>query len=332
MTGNNIKETQKLLYRKYQSNDLPAILELWEKFSGWGAITEQQFKEWNFNTPYGDCLIIVAETNAKEIVGQIVFIPSVIYVNCKELKAYRIMAPILNMVVRNVEIHDSEHPIWGLTREGVEEARRNSYSIIYMQPAIGWLRLQKLFELNGLPQLFKNSFGCDSISLLDKETFPTAIAEDYEFGMGEFNSEYDILWKTFVEQVDVRIAVKRDTKWLKWKRGQHLFFEMRHKVENTLKGYIVAKKDSGLILDIVAESEKELEIMLDLFIYNLHNENPAKRPLSLHEIKFMRTPMIKRLLGNKIPDNVNFEFAFGCIFLDAEFEIDYDHFYLMPDD
>src|SRR5438309_1754146 len=112
--------TNKLTYREYEEKDLEAVLELWEHYSGWGAITREQFERWHFKTPYGSCLIVVAVNQEGEIMGQIVFSPSVIVINGKEVKAYRGSAPILDTECRRLSINRADHPAFGMIKFGME--------------------------------------------------------------------------------------------------------------------------------------------------------------------------------------------------------------------
>src|SRR5437764_9393728 len=97
--------TDKLIYRIYEDKDMEAVLNLWEHYSGWGAITTEQFEKWHFHTPYGSCLIIVALNEHEKIIGQLVFSPSIVTINGKEVKAYRGSAPILNPECRQLSIN-----------------------------------------------------------------------------------------------------------------------------------------------------------------------------------------------------------------------------------
>src|SRR3954464_10675466 len=111
------KETNCTLnYRAYQKDDLEGVLELWEKCSGWGAITEKQFNEWHIDTPYGSCLVVVAENSERKITGQLIFVPTLVYDGEKDNKAYRVMSPIVDESIRGQDIKDYNHPTYAMLR------------------------------------------------------------------------------------------------------------------------------------------------------------------------------------------------------------------------
>src|SRR6187200_2084133 len=112
--------TAELTYRTYEDKDLPGILQLWEQYSGWGAITLEQFDKWYLQTPYGPCVVIVAVNNEEEIVGKIAFIPTVVNLNGREIKAIRGSAPILNPECRRFNLNQADHPAFAMIKEGMK--------------------------------------------------------------------------------------------------------------------------------------------------------------------------------------------------------------------
>src|SRR5688572_30628633 len=91
-----LMSSQTLTFRPYQKKDIGQIIQLWEKHSGFGGISESTFEQWFINTPFDPCEIIVAENEENNIIGQMVFMPSRIMVNGRVVKSMRVAAPIIH--------------------------------------------------------------------------------------------------------------------------------------------------------------------------------------------------------------------------------------------
>ncbi len=134
---------ENLTFRLFQPDDLAGILRLWEEDSGWGGITAQQFNNWYVNTPYGECLIVVAVNEENRIIGQKIFTPSRISVDGEEKKALRLSAPILTKEFR-ARISNESHPITGMYKLGAKTAFEKGFNLIYSFPVPAWLPVIKL--------------------------------------------------------------------------------------------------------------------------------------------------------------------------------------------
>ncbi len=54
--------------REYKDSDLQGVLSLWEHHSGWGRPETKEYEKW-MQTPYGDCVVLVAE-HQKEVTSK----------------------------------------------------------------------------------------------------------------------------------------------------------------------------------------------------------------------------------------------------------------------
>ena len=131
--------TCNLTYRLYEESDMEAILWLWENHSGWGGLTQQQFKEWFVHTPYGNCLIVVAVDDRNEVKGQLILSPSRIIVEGKVVNTLRGAAPILDPSLRQSTLRSASHPAFALLKNACTIAAEKGYNFLYSFPAFGWL-------------------------------------------------------------------------------------------------------------------------------------------------------------------------------------------------
>lgn len=331
MSSPSIENTEKLSYRLYQDNDMEGVLELWEKYSGWGGITEKQFVDWHINTPLGPCIIVVALDSAEQIVGQIVFVPSVVYAAQKENTAYRVMAPIINAAVRGADIKNFDHPAFSMLRFGMDEAKKRGNYIIYFIPSVGWLNVLKTFSKFGLPQPSMSSFGCLRISLSDETLQLQNLNEAYYIQQGSFGEEYDALWTDSAARLPLIWAVKRSADWLRWKRGNHLLLEMRDRIHHKLKGYVVIKRSAGLIVDILAPSIEEMQGALQHTVHWLQQRR-INNESRLAEIKLMQTPVMEQVVQPIQHDTLPYRFAFAWLSLNGCQQISEEETFIMPDD
>lgn len=323
-----------LSYRVYEHSDLDAVLQLWEQHSGWGGISEQQFKNWYLETPEGPSMIIIAVNEAHQVVGQTVFIPSKIYADGQVIKAFRISAPILDNTIRQKDLKSTPaHPAFAMFRFGVKIAQEKGYKLVYFFPAFGWTGVLRL-----LKNITQTTYDCFAISLNNPAMLYPAFQQKLtvkEVSRNKFNEEYDQLWKEAIVEFPVDCSVVRDAASLSWKLAEHLVFEVRQAETNQLKGYVALKKKTGLIMDMLARTQEDLEEMFAAFIWSVHHSNPEKIPVEWNEIKGMYTPVLKSVLQNIVFEIQNFTFAFGFSSLESTINQNFikpDNWYLMPAD
>src|SRR5437762_1394118 len=147
--------------RLYRESDLPELLRLWESHSGWGQLTAETWSSWYRNTPFGDCIIIVAENDHDEIVGQLVFTPSVVRVGADSLRALRMSAPILSRSTRRIAL-GTAHPVLRMYAVGVSEGVAQGFGIVYAFPTHKWLSTWLAWKAAGalMGAAFEREFEC----------------------------------------------------------------------------------------------------------------------------------------------------------------------------
>jgi hypothetical protein len=328
-----VEVISKLNYRLFEESDMDGILRLWKEESGWGEITTKQFNDWYINTPYGRCLIIVAADDENKIAAQIVYSPSRMIVDNKEIKTLRGSAPILSSTLRQSNLRTFDHPAFGLIKKGFEVASEKGFQYIYTFPSYGWLGMLQLF-----PRLMPNpcetvSYDCFAISLEETHTLQTLKNDYYITISSVITDEYDTLWQDAIQEMPVKCGIARHSNWLQFGMGPNLLLETRRTSDNKLIGYMILKKDTGLIADILARNETDLKNVFLYSINAIHHKNAARIPIAITQLKVMHTKNMEPVI-NKIGFlKDNYRFAFGGYLLDTtiDFEkIKAENWYMTP--
>lgn len=323
-------------YRLFQEADLEGVLALWRDYSGWGEITEIQFRNWYLNTPHGACLVAVMEEENGQILGQMVMIPAQAIYQGKSLKVLRAVAPILHSAARSLRLTDRDHPALRLYHCLMLEAKKLGYTFAYTFPAYGWQALMKVFPKHGLPAWHISEFDCFSIDL---EQSPDQLQEvASQISVQKVNSiqaDYDQLWQKALSQMPFQYSICRNKNWLQWRQGGHLVLEMRQKNDLDLMGYLVVDQRTHLLIDALAPGPDALKLVLQAGIWALHAQNGERIPFEGKGLKVMYTDFMAKALEGMTLQKVDFIFTFGCNpfqdWLDPG-NMDTRDWYLMPND
>jgi hypothetical protein len=319
-----------LTYRLFENGDEEGILRLWEKDSGWGPITLQQFNDWFINTPYGECLIVVASDDANIIRGQIVFAPSTLVADHRKIKSLRAAAPIVESSIRYPSLRNPEHPVMRLMATGLEFAKEKGYQFVFTFPAHAWISILKPFNQT-LPYASEIcDFSCFSISL--KENDSTGDIENFSTDLIEqFSMEHEQLWGEAIKLMPVHCALHRDHRMLN-RLGQHaLKLETRSVVNDELLGFMIVKKD-GLMIDLVARNQDDLVRVFEHSLSTLRSF-PEKNSLPFQYLKGMTTPLTTEILKRNDHTKDSYQFAFGSWLLDEHLDFETlttSRWYMMP--
>lgn len=323
-----------LTYRFYQNKDLSGVLDLWEKHSGWGGITEQQFYDWYINTPHGQCIIVVAEDDGNKIIGQLVFVPAKLSLEGKEVNALRLSAPILHPDLRQISLRSYDHPVMMMVRKGIDVAKQKGFDVLYCLPAYGWTGMIKLLPEFVLPNIHTASYACAEISLKDDSTWRKSAGTDCFISLvDQFNIDHNKLWEEAVTKVPVKCGIVRNSLRLQWKISHHLVIEIKD--SDGLVGYAAFKKRDGLLIDLLARTAKDMEKVLLASIKAMHFKNESRLTTSFETVKIMLSSHLKNIIQEIDYRSNNFQFAFACCplqeFIDKK-NIDPENWYIMPDD
>ena len=327
--------TNSLTYRLFQSNDVPGLLRLWEQHSGWGAITEEQWREWFLDTPNGSCLVVVALDDEGEVAGQEVFTPTNIEVSGQQLRALRVSAPILRQNLRRPSIRQHDHPIVQMLLTGTEAARVSGFDVIYGMPEHAWLPVFRWMTRVGLPDFAEAEYGCMILNL-DEQTLSRLdqIANKHDLKpepASIIGDEYEQLWLKAKQAFPVQCGVIRDPSWVRFRNGGRFTIEVRHTVTNELVGYVAFKKQNQLLADILAREPKDLLPVLATAVSHL----PTLAKGANVTVRAMATPLLLPVLDNLGFETADYQFAFVCNSLNesvAKHTVAPELWYLTPGD
>lgn len=291
--------TRALTYRLVEERDVPALLRLWEE-AGWGTLTEEVWRQWFIETPYGRCVMAVA-TDGDEVVAQEMFTPSLVSIDGREVRALRFSAPIVSRSIRGLSLRSPEHPVVGLYRTAVEAATAQGFGVIYSLPEYAWL---PLFRRE--PGFAEAVYPCVAVPLDahdDRDAFVGRSAE--------FTSEYDELWRSAKETFPIHCGVVRRHEWVRFRNSGRIAVEVRDASDGSLTGYASVKKQTGLLADVLARTPGELPQVLRSTLRWL-----AANGGGLTHLKIMQTPALAAALRDLPAEEVDYRFAFTCRTLD----------------
>lgn len=154
-----------LTYRLLEHDDLPGLRRLWEDNTNWGTLTSQIWRDFVTDGPLGGAGGVVAiDTRSGELMGQFAFIPALVDVAGREVRAFRPGAPIVSKLAREAVSNPFHHPAAAMYMSAVKALRARGDGLIYMVPDPRWMRFFKLF-LTAAPNLSVGTFPLWRVSL-----------------------------------------------------------------------------------------------------------------------------------------------------------------------
>ena len=202
----------KLSYRLVEKEDLPRLQTLWQEDSGWGPLAEAMWQHYVVDAPMGGASGTVAiDVETDRIVGEFMFMPTLVSVNGRQVRAFRPGAPILAKSCRFRSANPFSHPVVAMYRYAVKALRERGDGLIYMVPDPRWVRLFKMF-----PFLKTGSFPLWRMDL-PLQT-PLSLGEGFtSTPLQTWDDRVDGLWEKARQQH--RCMVVRDSRTLPWKLG-----------------------------------------------------------------------------------------------------------------
>jgi hypothetical protein len=296
--------SESLTYRLFEPGDLPGLLRLWEEHSGWGAITEEQWRQWFLDTPYGPSLISVAIDKDGTVAGQTAFMPARLDGAGHQLRALRVNAPILRQELRSANLRQPKHPVVQMLLTGIEGARNSGFEIIYGFPEHAWLPFFRWMRRVGLPNFAEAEYDCMTLTV-NADSFShsdLALQEVTTFG-----DEYDQLWADAQRSFPLCCGVIRSSQWMNFRNGGRTTIEVRQPGTYELVGYAAFKRQTNLLADTLARNPVDLVRVLRAAIGYLGSSAGKEIKTSA-----MATPMLLPALKTLGFSATDYKFAFVC--------------------
>jgi hypothetical protein len=327
----------KIRYQCYQSY-VPGLERLWEEETDWGTLTED-LKQWFFETP-GDKPYIVAahDEDSGDIVGQFLFLPSLVCVNGCEVRAIRPFGTIVSTALRGAvrSPNPLHQPAAAMYLHAVKELQARHYRLVHMLPNPAWARFFRM-----LPFLHSASFplwslrlplAADAPALALGDGFTNAPPPSWDDG------RVNRLWQTW--SGFHACSLVRDARILPWKiklSGYHLTAVERN---GELVG-LAASRQKGegqyLICDLLAADMGDaLRATLAAVVNRGHMESmvvPSNKPI--RKVALLVTPRMEPVVRDLGFERDAYNFSLTIHILDptlSKEEVDPKHWYVSAND
>jgi hypothetical protein len=296
-----------LTYRLFEPGDLPGLLRLWEEHSGWGAITEQQWRQWFLDTPFGPSLVSVAVDKDGTVAGQTAFMPARLDGGGQQLRALRVNAPIVRQELRTANLRQQKHPVVQMLLTGIDGARNLGFEIIYGFPEHAWLSFFRWMRRVGLPNFAEAEYDCMTLTV-NADSDKSLIHSDLALReVTTFGDEYDELWLDAQRSFPLCCGVIRSSKWMNFRNGGRSTIEIRQRGTNQLVGYAAFKRQTNLLADTLARNPEDLVRVLSAAVGYLGSSAGKEIKASA-----MATPMLLPALQKLGFSSTDYKFAFVC--------------------
>ena len=204
---------EQLTYRIMEPGDLPALLRLWRDEAGWGDLKPEVWKSWFEDAPYGQPTVVVATDDAGGIFGVFVFIPAMVSIRGRTVRAFRPGAPIVSRTAPKgkFSLNPLDHPAARMYLFGLDALRARGDALLYMMPDPHWVPFLRL-----VPGLQTGKFPLFSMPLpLER---PMILGDGYVTGpLERWDERVDALWNKFSRLHSCQIV--RDARALAWRIG-----------------------------------------------------------------------------------------------------------------
>lgn len=291
----------KLQFRLVRDGDLPGIQRLWQEETNWGALAEAMWERVMAESAgLGGISGAVAVGESGAIVGQFAFLPSLVWVGGREVRAFRPGAPIVSRTLRFRSANPFRHPAVRMYNFAVKALRAQGDGLIYMIPDPRWLRLFKMF-----PFLRCGSFPLWQLPLpLDR---PLPVGKGYSaLRFDSLDAEaIDRLWERARGLYDCQVV--RDSRTLPWKLS-----EPGYEVVGVERGGELVGLASGrpkgdrqwLLCDVIAVDAGEALRETVVAAVNLADEraralalDPSNQARPIRKVGVLATPLMQPALG-----------------------------------
>lgn len=282
-----------LTYRLHRQEDLPELQRLWEDNTTWGTLTGDIWRRYMIDAPLGGSAIVVAsDEDSGRIVGQFGFVPSLVAVGTRTVRAFRPAAPIVSKEYRFRSPNPLKHPAAAMYLYAVKALRERGDGLIYMVPDPRWVRFFRIF-----PGLVSGSFPLWKMELPLRNRF--SLGEGFSATpLVEYGERVDRLWEAASPLHDC--SVVRNAESLAWKIGSGEYEVLGIERRGELVG-LVASRHKGdrqwLICDLLfADADETLRATLAAACNLAHERAVAASPdAPLVKAAVLVTPVMERM-------------------------------------
>jgi hypothetical protein len=286
--------SRKVTYRLFEEADLPGLLRLWKEEAGWGELSPEDWRKWYVQTPHGQAPVVVtADGQSGEILGQFAFTPAVVSVNGRPVRALRPSAPIatkaLTLAMR--DLRPAEHPVAAMYTHAVEALQGQGHALLYMLPDPRWER-----ALQMAPFLRCGKFPLWSVALPLPAPLPLGTGFTAH-PLRQNDRRIDGLWERAARLHGC--LVRRDSRTLPWKIGGAEYAVLGVGQGRELVGMVAGRpKGEGqwLICDLLAaDAGAALRATLAAAV-NLSHFRAREAPPggALRKAAVLATPLLER--------------------------------------
>jgi hypothetical protein len=282
-----------LSYRMLTEHDLPALQKLWMEETDWGKLTEQMWQRYVVQGPMGGVAGAIAEEDGR-IVGQFAFVPSLVTVNGREYRAFRMAAPIVAKSLRFISPNPLAHPAVAMYLHTAKELGARGDGLIYAIPDPRWVRFFKMF-----PRLQGGKFPLWRIDLPLAAEWPMLHGFTAAPLASLDDERIDQLWQTWVRFHPC--SVVRDSRSLPWKIGGGEYEILGIERAGELAG-LVASRQKGdrqwLICDVLAADAEDSLRATIVAVVNLANRRALEADPSkpIRKAAILVTPVLEPVL------------------------------------
>jgi len=295
--------SEEFTVRLFEPDDLPAVLRLWRDDSGWSGITEQQWRSWYVDTPWGQSIIPITEDSSGEVVGQGVMSPFRLRVGSQRGLGHRVSAPILRSDIRTGSALSPNHPTRKMLELGMMTAKQQGSLLAYAMPLAAWRGF-----FRRIPGFQQQLFNCAKIDLNEVGTKSNRnhLQVEQAFNM---DSEHIQLWEAALQNLQVQAAVERNEELFAYRLKNQLTLNVRYP-NGELIGYMAIKPQTGLVLDVVARRAPDIGDVIRAVVQAL-TRGEYSLDSGVESLKIMVTPQIQPYLEavQALPDDYRFLFC-----------------------
>lgn len=244
-----------IAYRMTTDNDVDRLVDFWRQNSGWDQIDRKEWERRFYYTPYGNSPVAIAiDESSKQILSQMIFIPSEVSVEGSLVKSRRPYAVVFKKDFRqDLGLIKMMTCTIKMYKTAVEDFKRENVGLVYTIPDPGWVRVFKF-----VPNAQTGSYPLWSLSLPVQQTFDLPPGYCVKT-VAATDPQIDQLW--MMNSKLYGCCIRRDTHTLPWKTSHGEFKLLGLFQQEKLVGLSVSqlkgKDKQWLICDLLAADEQE---------------------------------------------------------------------------